>query len=380
MRVRGSSKFVLVAMAAVACRGAAGPSFAGAALLAPSSEAEAAHDELLRSDLSRADSVAQLGFAAGASSLLASDVIYLRAGLPLLRGRTAARVVVAAESLAARTAVKWQPVRAEVSNDRMAGYSYGYTIYSAPQSGLPSIRIDRYIAYWRKEQGGWRIAAYAETYGSPPPALALPPDAANAVMADAPMSIKKAAVDALRTADIDFSRAASKLGTGEAFGRYASEDAQMFSAPGEFITGPSAITDSFGPASRTSSLVWHPVEGELTKSGDIGFTVGNAVFTGQREDGANLVQYSKYLTIWKRQRDGSWRFVVDGGSARPGSGAWSLAVRQARGVAAVVDGWMSGGDRSVCRGAPLLGEAGWNERGPSPVHGGEWLGERDHSR
>jgi ketosteroid isomerase-like protein len=29
------------------------------------------------------------------------------------------------------------------------------------------------------------------------------------------------------------------------------------------------------------------------------------------------VGYSKYLTVWKKQRDGSWRFVADGGSARP---------------------------------------------------------------
>ena len=26
----------------------------------------------------------------------------------------------------------------------------------------------------------------------------------------------------------------------------------------------------------------------------------------------------KYLTLWARQADGSWRFVADGGSATPG--------------------------------------------------------------
>ncbi len=311
---------VVLAWGCLACRsGTPGPSFAGAALLAPSSEAEAAHDELLRSDLSRGDSVSRLGLADGVSSLFSNDVIFLRGGLPILRGRSAARAVIAAESFAANTAVRWQPVRAEASTDRTSGYSYGYAIYSAPQSGAPTIRVDRYIAYWRKEPLGWRIAAYAETYGSEPPALALPPVLTSAVVADAPMSIKRAPVDALRSADIDFSRDAGKLGTGEAFGRYASSDAQMFSAPGEFITGPDAITDSFGPSSKGTSLAWHPVEGELTKTSDIGFTVGNAIFTGEREDGAKVVRYSKYLTVWKKQRDGTWRFVVDGGSARPGT-------------------------------------------------------------
>jgi ketosteroid isomerase-like protein len=41
------------------------------------------------------------------------------------------------------------------------------------------------------------------------------------------------------------------------------------------------------------------------------------VYTGKRADGAPEVRYSKYLTVWKKQRDGRWRYVVDGGSARP---------------------------------------------------------------
>ncbi len=124
-------------------------------------------------------------------------------------------------------------------------------------------------------------------------------------------------LDAIRSADAEFSNEATKSGTGVAFGRYAAPDAQMFSGPGEFITGPHAITESFGPPTEKNTLVWHPVHGEIAASGDLGFTVGNAVFTGYREDGAKIERFSKYLTVWKKQRDGSWRFVVDGGSSRP---------------------------------------------------------------
>jgi ketosteroid isomerase-like protein len=131
------------------------------------------------------------------------------------------------------------------------------------------------------------------------------------------MARARGALDAIRSADVEFSRDASKFGTGEAFGRYAAPDAQIFSAPGEFITGPEAIIQSFGASTLKSSLVWHPVHGEVSRSEDLGFTVGNAVLTGEREDGAPVVRYSKYLTVWKRQRDGSWRYVVDGGNGRP---------------------------------------------------------------
>jgi ketosteroid isomerase-like protein len=317
--VRQFAILLMTALAAAAChRGhSPGASFAGAALLAPPSEAEAAHDELLRADLGRADSVARSGMPDGLVANLTSDVIYLRGGLPIVRGRIAARAIVAAESLAAPFAVRWQPVRAETSRDGKSGYSYGYTIVSTAAAGSPAIHVDRYIAFWRRLPEGWRIAAYAETYGSPPSQIALPGDATTAAIPDVPMSRATGPLDAVRAADTEFSRAATQMGTGEAFGRYAADDAQIFSGPGEFISGPRAISQSFGPPTEKSSLVWHPVAGEVADSGDLGFTVGNAVFTGYREDGAKVERFSKYLTVWKRQRDGSWRYVVDGGSSRP---------------------------------------------------------------
>ena len=295
-----------------------GAPFAGSSLLAPLSDQEEAHDDLLRADLSRADSVARLGHADGRAGGFTDDVIWLRGGLPMLRGRAAARAVVAAESLASPAAIRWQPVRAAVSSDGRSGFSYGYTIYGLPSSAsTPSLRVDRYIAFWRREPAGWRIAAYAETYGAPPPSMSLPASAESAALADTPMTRARGALEDVRSADVDFSRDAGRYGTGTAFGRYAADDAQIFSGPGEFISGPEAIRQSFGSSSSAGELTWHPVAGEVAKSGDLGFTVGNAVFTGKRADGAPQVRYSKYLTVWKKQHDGSWKYVVDGGSARP---------------------------------------------------------------
>ena len=310
---------LLTTLSSLACRsGQPGAPFAGALLLQPPSDAEAAHDELLRADIARSDSVGRMGFAEGLANAFTSDVVYLRGGLPIIKGRQPARVIAASEGIGTNATVRWQPLRAETSRDRKHGYSYGFTIYSVGQAGAPSIRVDRYIAFWRREEAGWRIAAYAETYGSAPPALPIPSNASEGIVADVAMRRRSGALEAIRSADEEFSKEAVKMGTGEAFGRYAAPDAQMFSGPGEFVTGPGAIAQLFGAPGRRSLLVWHPVEGEVAKSEDLGFTVGNAVFSGEREDGAPIVSYSKYLTVWKRQPDGSWKFVVDGGSARPG--------------------------------------------------------------
>jgi ketosteroid isomerase-like protein len=310
---------MLTAVVATGCHGSRVPGspFAGASLLAPLSDAEEAHDALLRADLARADSVAQLGIARGLAANFANDVVYLRGGLPIVRGRSAAQAIIAAESLGGPVAARWQPVRADVSRDGRSGYSYGYTVIGSGAGSVPSIRMDRYIAFWRREGDAWQIAAYAETYGAPPPALTVPAEVADSALADVPMRRSRGPLEEIRAADDEFAGMATRLGTGRAFGAYAAADAQIFSTPGEFITGPDAISQAFGPTTDDSKLSWHPVTGEVARSGDLGFTVGNAVFTGRNLDGSAQVRYSKYLTVWKKQRDGSWRYVVDGGNGRP---------------------------------------------------------------
>ena len=132
---------LLTAASAVAChRGgrAPGASFVGASLLEPLSEAEAAHDELLRADIARADSVMRRGMPEGLAAAFTDDVVYLRGGLPILRGRDAARAIAAAESLSTPFAVRWQPVRAEASRDgQSAGHDEASVADPGHHPGLP---------------------------------------------------------------------------------------------------------------------------------------------------------------------------------------------------------------------------------------------------
>ena len=77
----------MTAIATAACHHGTSPgaSFVGASLLEPLSDSEAAHDELLRADLARGDSVARLGMSDGLASSFADDVVYLRGGIPIIR-------------------------------------------------------------------------------------------------------------------------------------------------------------------------------------------------------------------------------------------------------------------------------------------------------
>jgi ketosteroid isomerase-like protein len=51
---------------------------------------------------------------------------------------------------------------------------------------------------------------------------------------------------------------------------------------------------------------------ESASSGDYGFALGNYTYTvRQKAGGAGVTREGKFLTIYKRQREGSWRIYVD---------------------------------------------------------------------
>src|SRR6185437_1055610 len=85
--------------------------------LAPEPARAPARDSLFRLDESRADSVAAHGGVGGALSLLAGDIVYLRAGMPAVYGLAAARALLSATNPPAAPATAWQPLGGGVSND-----------------------------------------------------------------------------------------------------------------------------------------------------------------------------------------------------------------------------------------------------------------------
>ncbi|MGH9366253.1 MAG: hypothetical protein ACRD3M_01095 [Thermoanaerobaculia bacterium] len=75
---------------------------------------------------------------------------------------------------------------------------------------------------------------------------------------------------ALMRTDQEFSDAAQKIGVGEAFVRYADEEATMM-PPGEhFVTGLDAVRKQFAGSPKGSTLVWKPFKADVAGSRDLG--------------------------------------------------------------------------------------------------------------
>ena len=66
-----------------------------------------------------------------------------------------------------------------------------------------------------------------------------------------------------------------------------------------------------------ASLTWKPIRAEMAASGDLGFTYGNYVFTSKNKEGKMVANHGKYTSIWRKQKDGQWKVIVDMGNSSP---------------------------------------------------------------
>lgn len=268
----------------------------GLSLLVATSDRAADRAALLAADRTVAERTESLGLAKGFLPALSEQAAYLHPGAPLVRGTGKIRELLEAADTGGQ--VSWTPSFGDVSADGRLGYSYGYLRSSGNRA--------KYLACWLKEASGWRIVAYARSRMAPvndsvPPARA--PASASPVRGPGDPG-------ELLRADSAFAALSVTQGAKRAFLGYASEDAISFGGGPRMNEGAQAIGAAFDEFPSGAVLAWWPVAAVIAESGDLGCTVGEATIE-------SLKQYSKYLTIWKRQRDGTWKFVADGGNARP---------------------------------------------------------------
>lgn len=66
-------------------------------------------------------------------------------------------------------------------------------------------------------------------------------------------------------------------------------------------------------------LSWQPQKAEVAKSADLGWTWGKYILTSKDENGVEQKSYGKYVNIWQKQIDESWKVIVDIGNSSPES-------------------------------------------------------------
>ena len=282
------------------------------------------HEELraglLAADRALERQTERLGIVEGFLRGAADDLSYLHPDQEIIEGRAATRAFLRA-TYPQQQLVKlaWTTASGDVSHDGSLGYSFGWTAFSARDAqGNPITQPGKYISFWRRGADRWRLIAFmrnASPEAPPPPPEGFPLLSGGRGVArwGDPDEIS----DRVRATDAAFAAHSVKVGYSIAFPAYTAEDGISLSAGEQMVFGRTAIAASAEGWTPEQTLDWTPVRALAAASGDLAMTTGNSVFSEKAPDGSVTHFPGKYLTVWARQRNGHWLYILDGGSARP---------------------------------------------------------------
>lgn len=85
------------------------------------------------------------------------------------------------------------------------------------------------------------------------------------------------------------------------------------------VVGKDAVRKFYEPVfgNPDSSLTWEPTSGDIQPSGKVGYTSGRYTLRMKSAKGDVIERHGSYLTVWGKQKDGSWKVIADGGSPDP---------------------------------------------------------------
>ncbi len=115
--------------------------------------------------------------------------------------------------------------------------------------------------------------------------------------------------------DKAFSIMAQEKGMREAFLFFVADDVIKPQADDQPLIGVVALRRSFDAKPKDESITsWTPLKADV--SGNMGYTFGS--WERKSKPFGGTITYGNYVTIWKRQRDKTWRVVFDTGNTTPG--------------------------------------------------------------
>jgi ketosteroid isomerase-like protein len=131
---------------------------------------------------------------------------------------------------------------------------------------------------------------------------------------------RAAARTALQDADRAFNHATAER-RADGWTEFFAEDGAMI-RPAGTITGQAAIREQMVKAFADTafSLTWEPLRADVGAAGDLGYTIGRSEARFRNARGEVVVRTGRYLTVWKKQADGSWKVAQDIGVQDAGQG------------------------------------------------------------
>jgi len=119
---------------------------------------------------------------------------------------------------------------------------------------------------------------------------------------------------ALLDADKAFDLATAERGL-DGWMSFFAEDARI-NTPGGILEGQATLRKFYSGmfARKNFSIRWKPLYAEASQDGTLGYTLGAAEISSDDESGVRQKRSGRYLTVWRKLADGSWKAATDLGN------------------------------------------------------------------
>jgi ketosteroid isomerase-like protein len=112
--------------------------------------------------------------------------------------------------------------------------------------------------------------------------------------------------------EANFNKMCTDKGIAEAFIWYADEEAVIRRGNDSLIKGKAGIKNYYKKDTYRNAVVsWKPDQITVSKLGDMAYSYGKYTWKVKDKEGIEKEYKGIYMTIWKKQKDGSWRYVWD---------------------------------------------------------------------
>ncbi len=124
------------------------------------------------------------------------------------------------------------------------------------------------------------------------------------------MNNEKNQLEELKNVDREFCNYSKKHGMPKAFIEFAHDSGILLQRNSYPIIGKKEIGKRMAQIKEGSfTLEWEPMNGEVAKSGELGFTYGT--YTSKTKD---ITTRGTYVSVWKKDKSGKWKYILDSGN------------------------------------------------------------------
>lgn len=237
-------------------------------------------------------------------SMMSADTLLYARGGPFV-GPAAALAGLSANPGNKGAGTTWRAVKYGLSSDGLHGFSFGY--FDIQGGDDPKLAHRRFLAYWVRDKGEWKIAAMKQ--GLLAPQIKELSNLAPSVPARSKKGERPDPAEAqqsLKAAEKSFSDAAQQIGLPEAFTKFGRPDAINGGTLGAANIGKAISQQGSGP----TPIYWSADQVLVAPSGDLGITFG--VIRPHAAPPPGQPAEAPFFTIWMRDSlNEPWRYIAE---------------------------------------------------------------------